>query len=587
MQLIPATIDRSKPVSEILIFNALEGVSGKSDWIVLHSLKQNVVKQGIQAETDFVVLVPNKGIVLIEAKGATGATARGSSWTLEGVPKNAEHKDPFEQIDNAKRNIRGVLSKLGYQVDDIPFARLVWFTKISPFKVDIQKGLAFEHWEIAYQEDLEQADKAIEKVLREEIQSKQGNATVNYKPKALSAALISDLSKSMLGQFEAHSTPANLAFERRLLVRKATEEQSLVMSLVQKNNLLYFEGEAGTGKTEILTQTARELARTRRVLFTCHNLLLAEEIRNEFRGVPKLEVLDTNEVLLRIIGRKAHPKNASEDWYNRELPDLALAEVAKNSSHQIYEAICIDEFQDLASRPNAFLAILGLLSSKFRPYKVLMAGDDEQQIMNSGNPVKSFDLAKDTFKNLVHVGLETNCRQAPGLSKATHKLLNMPHDHLKHRLPQNSEWTLEVIPTTADKQGKDLYKLIQRVSKDYDHEQIRVLSLFGGNNSVAAKTLAESESHSSELRSLKKLLKNEKTGEGKVRWRSISKFKGLESDIVIITDISQAGRDLLPARGKNLRSELYVGMTRAKFHVILLVQDELFTATHKVDGTAI
>ncbi len=587
VQMIPASIDSGKPVSEILVFNALEAVVGKTDWIVLHSLKQTVVKQGVEAETDFVVLVPNKGVVLIEAKGATAAKARGSSWTLEGVPKRAEHKDPFEQIDNAKRNIRGLLSKLGYEVNSIPFARLVWFTKISPFKADLQGGMAFEHWEIAYQEDLSKADKTIEKLLREEIQSKQNNQTVSYKPNVFKADLVADLSRSLLGEFEIKSTPANLAFERRALVRKATEEQAVVLSLLQKNNLIYFEGEAGTGKTEMLALSARELSRSRKVLFTCHNLLLAEQIREQFKGLENLDVLDTNQVLLRIIGKKDHPANAGEAWFNDELPQLALEAVSNSSDLGIYEAICIDEFQDLANRPVAFTALLGLLTNKFRPFKVLMAGDDEQQIMNSGTPVRSFDLAKKTFPNLVHVTLEANCRQAPGLSKAIHKLLNMPSTQIKHRLPQNTDWTLEIISTTSDRQSKDLYKTIQRVSRDYDYEQMRVLSIFGGKNSTAAKVLQDVDSHSSEIRNLRKLLKNEGTGEGKIRWRSIPKYKGLESDLVIITDVSNSSREWLESVSKQMRNELYVGMTRAKFHVILLVQDDLFQANRKIDGTEI
>ncbi len=586
VNLKPSEIAGDKPVSEHVIFQAMQGITDKPNWIALHSLKQNVVKQGLEAETDFIVFIPGKGIVFVEAKGATSATAVGTEWTMEGVPPKAKKKNPFEQIDNARRNIRGQLTKLGYQVDDIPIARLVWFTKISPFQVDSSRGMAFSHWELAYQEDLSRPAKALEKVLNEEIQSKQGNPTVNYKPKTLTEGLSLDITNSLLGRLAANSTPENLAVERSLLVRKATDEQLLLLSLIENNNHVYFEGEAGTGKTELLSRSAVDMARDRKVLYTCYNVMLAEQIQKVIGAHSNIDVLDLNKVLLRIAGKKANPKNAGTDWYERELPELALDVALKRGPGlPRYEAICFDEFQDIASRPIAFDAITLLLKKDHRPAKVMMAGDDEQQIMASGMPVPSFAFAKKAFPNLVHISLKTNCRQAPGLSKAIHKLLGWPQNHLSHRLPGSSDWGLEVIATTPEKEAKDLYKVLVRLQKTIAPENIRVLSPFGENNSVLAKLLKDNDTHSSELRSLKKLFRHESAEEEK-RWRSIPKYKGLESDVVVITDVSKSTKDWLAANEKFLSNQLYVGMTRAKFQVVLLVSDGIYRATHFVDGTS-
>ena len=89
VNLKPSEIADDKPVSEHLIFQAMQGITDKPNWIALHSLKQNVVKQGLEAETDFIVFIPGKGIVFVEAKGATSATAVGTEWTMEGVPTKA------------------------------------------------------------------------------------------------------------------------------------------------------------------------------------------------------------------------------------------------------------------------------------------------------------------------------------------------------------------------------------------------------------------------------------------------------------------------------------------------------------------
>jgi superfamily I DNA/RNA helicase len=57
------------------------------------------------------------------------------------------------------------------------------------------------------------------------------------------------------------------------------------------------------------------------------------------------------------------------------------------------------------------------------------------------------------------------------------------------------------------------------------------------------------------------------------------KYKGLDSDVVIITDINEeSNRFCIERLNISLEDLLYMGMTRAKFNVILLVQDNLFPA---------
>ena len=583
VNLVPAEISDLSPVSEIVIFNALNALSTKNDWIVLHSLKQKTVIQGVEAETDFLVFIPKKGIVVVEAKGATRVTAQGSNWVLDGVAPKQKHKNPFDQIDNATRNIQARLKKLGYETKSIPFARLTWLTKISPFNANVAEGTGFHHWEIAYQEDLSKVDELLLKVVNSEIANKQANPTVNYNHKNFSEELAKSMANALIGQIEAASTPLNLAFERKGLVSKATDEQSQWLKLIERNNIVYFEGEAGTGKTELLMRSAKNLAASRKVLFVCYNLLLAEELEKMIGQHPNIDVMDMNTLLLRITGGKK-PKNANNTWFDVDLPAQALEAVEKNRNLAQYEAICIDEFQDIATRPDAFKTFLKLGNSKFRPVKILMAGDDEQQIMTSGAPVASFKLAQTELPNVVHILLETNCRQAPSLSKKIHQLLGWRWDHLNHRLPKSTESNLEVIETTPERQTKDLYKVLTRLLKDVRPEDIRVLSPFGENSSALAQLFKDSDTHSSELRNLKKLLKHKSTT-GLIRWRSIGKYKGLENDAIVITDITKDSKTKLESIGKLMSNQLYVGMTRARFQVVLLVSDGLYPATHEVDGS--
>ena len=91
-----------------------------------------------------------------------------------------------------------------------------------------------------------------------------------------------------------------------------------------------------------------------------------------------------------------------------------------------------------------------------------------------------------------------------------------------------------------------------------------------------AKLFEETDLHSKELRELRKLLKHPKTKEGKISWRSIGKYKGLEDDVVVLVDLSQDARKWLETQNKFLSTQIYVGLTRARTHAVMLVQDGLY-----------
>jgi hypothetical protein len=126
VELIPPNRDGAKNRAEELLFRTLSEIKTRPDWIAVHSLKQSKVTKGEQAETDFVVFVPGKGIVMIEVKGATDAVFRDRIWTMEGVPAKAKNKDPFEQIERGRANVRKQISLLELDHSTIPIARLVW-----------------------------------------------------------------------------------------------------------------------------------------------------------------------------------------------------------------------------------------------------------------------------------------------------------------------------------------------------------------------------------------------------------------------------------------------------------------------------
>ena len=83
-------------------------------------------------------------------------------------------------------------------------------------------------------------------------------------------------------------------------------------------------------------------------------------------------------------------------------------------------------------------------------------------------------------------------------------------------------------------------------------------------------TLFTREAQSADERWLKNTLRNPVGDLGQIRWRSIAKFKGLESDVVVITDVKDQAKEFVEATGKTLGEILYVGISRARHKCVVL-----------------
>jgi superfamily I DNA/RNA helicase len=327
----------------------------------------------------------------------------------------------------------------------------------------------------------------------------------------------------------------------------------------------------------------------KQVLFLTYNLMLEENTKQELRGLAGIDIYSINEFLLKIIGRTDNPKDASSAWFENELPKQALAALRDGSkTNYKYDAIAIDEFQDF-SKVSPWLAIVSeiLDQSKKRKPNLLLAGDDRQRISAPKNSDSSFEIAKLFFPNLFHVVLKTNVRQAPGLVEAIYSFLGRPNPFRANLLSDKNIGSLKVYKIksgateekTKDSELKKLAEVVQELLTDYHASSIRVLSPYGEQKAALVRAFSLEDTHSQVVRDLKKITKHSTNPAGQIRWRSIMKYKGLDSDVVIITDINNESKTFAEERLKiSLDDLLYMGMTRARFQVVLLVQDDLYPA---------
>ncbi len=68
------------------IFAALRDAPGTGDWIVLHSLDIAQHVKQVSGEADFVVIVPDMGVLCLEVKGATTITRTADGCVFRSKP---------------------------------------------------------------------------------------------------------------------------------------------------------------------------------------------------------------------------------------------------------------------------------------------------------------------------------------------------------------------------------------------------------------------------------------------------------------------------------------------------------------------
>jgi hypothetical protein len=143
-------------------------------------------------------------------------------------------------------------------------------------------------------------------------------------------------------------------FQEQLL--ELTEKQFEVLKCLAGNRKAVITGGAGTGKTLLAMEKAKQMAlQGHRTLFTCSNRLLSKYVRNQLEDIENLEVMNFHELCYKW-GKKAGFDNlidpdgpnryslTAED-YSTMFPET-LAKASDKLTER-FDAVIVDEAQDM------------------------------------------------------------------------------------------------------------------------------------------------------------------------------------------------------------------------------------------------
>lgn len=124
MKMIPQYFDDETPPGEMDVFNLL--AQATCDWVTFHSVDISpLIKQNYRSrrrEIDFIVIIPEIGIMCIEVKSHKSITFDGVQWSPHSIKKS-----PFSQSSSAAATFYKALIQLWPEAKKSQFFIVVFF----------------------------------------------------------------------------------------------------------------------------------------------------------------------------------------------------------------------------------------------------------------------------------------------------------------------------------------------------------------------------------------------------------------------------------------------------------------------------
>lgn len=349
--------------SERILYERL-GRELDCEWIVLHSLGLHGHETKIWGEADIVVL-STKGFFALEIKGGR-VSCKDGVWQFGDPSRKSYSKkeDPWTQSKGTMFAVRKLLTETDSKFKDliIGFGVVMPGEKFTTTGAEIEPAVLLDKRE--FNNDLGFYIGRLERHWAKVYESKHGRKPrLPSKEDILAARRI--LRPDVASTFSLGSYLTGI--DARLV--ELTNDQIRVSRRMSANPRTVVRGQAGTGKTVIAMERARQLAaQGKKVLFLCFNQLLAKHLRLTLEGGSATDLIEIKhvhalyrEVIERAgLGRLLDQATDERHLFAEVFPSVFL-EAAIECELPSWDALVVDEAQDLLTPENldAFDYMLG------------------------------------------------------------------------------------------------------------------------------------------------------------------------------------------------------------------------------------
>jgi hypothetical protein len=550
----------TKSLGETEVFTRLKNDPDTANWIVLHSLDVAEHRSQISGEIDFVVIVPGKGILCIEVKAASSVIRKNGIWHY-GKNPIADTRGPFRQVSEGMHSLRKRV------IDRVPSLSkvLFWSCVIFPYITFKEKSPEWHEWQVIDRAKF--AGRSISSNVlsvienaRRYLSAKPGAPWFDNKsvePTREQCKLIANILRPNFEFFESSSSRLSRRMEE---LKKYTEEQYEALDAMYLNPRIVFQGPAGTGKTLLAIEAARRSAVSgKKTLLLCFNRLLGNWLKNEAVDIPNLTIGTLHSHML-LVAEIDMPASHLPDFWEKDLPLLATEKLVDKGTPAQFDQLVLDEAQDLLTP--TYLDFLDLsLAGGLASGKWIFFGDFEKQIIYEKADLVRSQLSN-RFQNIPRYSLRMNCRNTPRIAEFVHLLGALNPHYTKIRRPDNQIEPRIITYTDDHSQSENLIKLLNQLLSDdnYSLQEIVILSSRTDQDAIVNNLPKNWQPRLSPLRSGFK--------SNKIHYGTIHSFKGMESPVIILTDIENV-------TSSEAQSLFYVGITRALERLTIFVSKKV------------
>jgi hypothetical protein len=514
-------------------------------------------------QADFIVVVPEQGLLFLEVKGADGMQIVDGKhyWIKEDGTRGKETDDPFDQAQGNKHKLTEIIRRNCFKGTNFfpgRYGHMVVFPRCRgnvPIFHPSQVVVCFD--------GMSELKERIHGTLQ-----KFGDEATASQFTAQKASLVIDHLKETAKFVPVAAADAEVS--KRVIDKLTQQQWSYFRGMLTKRRI-HVQGVAGSGKTLLAAWTATNLKDpSTRVLFLCYNAMLKEALDSgALAPLPGVEVETFLSLVHRICGGRFTPGNLSQEDYEKDAP-IALLEAIRPTDK--YDVIIIDEAQDF--RTDWWTAVEYLLKDK--ESRLVVFSDPLQELFC--DPIA--DVSTDfTFH------MTQSCRTPQRVTSyfgkvAQHSLGLKYEDHAKapeferailkqgiesnEFSPQGDQPKLLAAQSDPSHRAKTIKKQLNDwLSRGFRSSQMAVLSPWALENPNCSIGLID---HVANLPLKGEASDLQAWRENKcILGTTIKAFKGLEADCVMIVDIPPQGA----TKGFDLK-DLYVASSRAKVNLVLL-----------------
>ena len=502
-----------------------------------------------EGETDFVILLPSHGMLILEVKGGEISYDENTrEWSrVLGGGRLKPIQDPFEQVRRNTHYLKDAIKKLGYQGAQLPFTYgyAVVFPDCDysgPAPVGGEPAIIFSANDLPY------LDRRITAALNQ--------WSLRDKPTPLSTEDMNCITKAISPGFDLLPVLFRKIEEQEEKLFRLTKDQKNLLSFLGQKQRACIEGVAGSGKTMLAQAQAEKFAdQGKSTLLICYNKTLAKWINDSIPEVykDKITVKHFHGLCADWI-RKAGmsfspPSNNAEEFWKEEVADLLIDAI--DMVPQKFDAVIVDEGQDFY--PNWWM-----------PLEMINADGDEGAMYVFYDPRQN--LYVDQKGSLPALGepfnLPTNCRNTRSIADKCSEILEVD-------IPTRDDAPQGAKPTAITLEiDYDIKKRVERYINDWVKQgklkpsQVAVLSPNRKDRS-SVKDL-----HSARGIKITEDIDAWREDKG-VLFSTVKSFKGLEADAVILIDVPEE-EDFNFFK----QSDYYVACSRAKHLLAVIHKDE-------------